>query len=569
MSLCVHAQGWIRSAGNSASYDKGIAQGSIFVIFGGQLGPDQLVQAPAYPLGTELAQTSVRVTVGGTTLACPMVYTSSRQVAAIMPSAMPAGEGTVSVGYQGQWTWPVPVTVLRTGFGIYTTAATGSGPGSITGTDYALNTFAHPAKPRDVLVLWGTGLGPVPGDDGSGPQPGVQFDGVSVYIGNRPAKLIYAGRSGGYAALDQVNAEVPDGVPEGCFVPVAVHSGSHVSNYVTIAVSSSRKGCTNTSGIPAEILASAAAGAPVRAGMIALGPMGVLQGGGFQFTLLAAQRIGAILGVQVAEADVAQVVKAARARNRKAVGQILAKYNIPPGAVTPSLIQRIRKAVFMDRLAAAAVFGTYSNLGIAAPELGALSPASGTCAVLKMPPSGAGAKGRGLDAGPTLTLNGPLGSHVLTRYTNGEYQVDLGTGFGSTLPPGTYQITGSGGSDIPPFTAQFPVTTSVVWTNKVSAIDRAQPLTVTWSGGPDSGHLLIGGWSHSEGTGAAFACVEEAGKGSFTFPAHVLSALPPTGSTGSHIFIGQHPLDNPISIPGLDMAYIASAGSDHGQVTFR
>ena len=184
VSVCASAQGWIRSVGNSASYAPSIAQGSIFVVFGYQLGPDQLVQAPKYPLETALADTTVHVTVGGTTVLCPMVYTSYGQVAAILPSATPAGEGIVSITYRGQQTYPSTITVVKNGFGIYTTSAVGSGPGSITGADYALNTFAHAAKPRDLLVLWGTGLGPAPGDDGAGPQPGVQFDDVSVYIGN-------------------------------------------------------------------------------------------------------------------------------------------------------------------------------------------------------------------------------------------------------------------------------------------------------------------------------------------------------------------------------------------------
>jgi uncharacterized protein (TIGR03437 family) len=569
-SLCASAQGWIYSVANSASYSPRVAQGSIFVVMGWDIGPDQLVQAPKYPLDTTLSGTSVQVTVSGTPVLCPMVYTSSRQVAAILPSDTPIGVGTLEVIHNGLPSYGGSITVVKTGFGIYTTSAAGAGPGSITGNDYALNTFAHTTRARDVLVLWGTGLGPAPGEDGAGPQGGVQFDNVSVYIGNQKAKVIYAGRSGGYAGLDQINVEVPD-VPDGCFVPVVVHSESEVSNYVTIAVDSAGKACANPSGVPADLLASAAGGGSLRLGAIALGPMGVLQGGGFRVTLSAAERVSAVLGVQVAESDVVQLVRAMRSRNQKAIRQILSKYKIAASDLTPSVMQRVRKAVRMDHLAAAAAFGAYSNLGIAAPQLGALSPASGTCTVMKFVPSGAGSVSRGLDAGSSLTLTGPLGSRVLHWYTNGEYQADLGAGFGSTLPPGTYQVTGSGGADVPAFTASFTVATSLVWSNKaaVSAIDRTQPLTVTWSGGPETGHVLIGGWSRGVESGAAFACVEEANKGTFTIPPHVLTALPTSYSADSHMFLAQHPLENRLSVEGLDLAYVVNASSDYAQVAFR
>ena len=59
---------------NNASYlssglpNSGIAQGSIFAIFGGGLGPTSLQQATRFPLPTDLGGTSVKVTVGTTTV---------------------------------------------------------------------------------------------------------------------------------------------------------------------------------------------------------------------------------------------------------------------------------------------------------------------------------------------------------------------------------------------------------------------------------------------------------------------------------------------------------------------
>src|SRR5436305_1660131 len=59
---------------NAASYSKpglpnyGIAPGSMFVVFGTELGPAALQQATDYPYPAILGGTSMRVTVGTTTV---------------------------------------------------------------------------------------------------------------------------------------------------------------------------------------------------------------------------------------------------------------------------------------------------------------------------------------------------------------------------------------------------------------------------------------------------------------------------------------------------------------------
>src|SRR5262249_10164477 len=92
---------------NGASYsvpglpNSSIAQGSIMVIFGDNLGPASLVQVASFPLPTSagLAGTSVSVTVGGTALSAIMLYTLKTQVAAVLPSNTPLGQGTLRITY--------------------------------------------------------------------------------------------------------------------------------------------------------------------------------------------------------------------------------------------------------------------------------------------------------------------------------------------------------------------------------------------------------------------------------------------------------------------------------------
>jgi hypothetical protein len=56
------------SANNSADYSTTLAQGSLFVIFGYNLGPPNLVQVSSFPLPNLLADTSVTVQSGKATL---------------------------------------------------------------------------------------------------------------------------------------------------------------------------------------------------------------------------------------------------------------------------------------------------------------------------------------------------------------------------------------------------------------------------------------------------------------------------------------------------------------------
>ena len=87
---------------NGASYspaglpNSAIAQGSIFIVFGKNLGPASIVSA-GYPLSTTLAETSATVTVNGTAVSPVMIYTLASQVAMVMPSSTPAGRGTFTI----------------------------------------------------------------------------------------------------------------------------------------------------------------------------------------------------------------------------------------------------------------------------------------------------------------------------------------------------------------------------------------------------------------------------------------------------------------------------------------
>jgi hypothetical protein len=90
----------------------GIAQGAIFVVYGTSLGPANIAVAPAAFQSTTLSNTSVAVTVGGTTVDAPLYYTSAGQVAALLPSNTPTGPGTITVTYNNQASAKAPIRVV-------------------------------------------------------------------------------------------------------------------------------------------------------------------------------------------------------------------------------------------------------------------------------------------------------------------------------------------------------------------------------------------------------------------------------------------------------------------------
>jgi len=555
---------------NSASYATfTIAQGSIFVARGTNLGPVKLVEAS--PLTLQLAGTSVTVNVGGATIQCPMVYTSAAQIAAILPSNTPIGSGTFYVTYNGQAGSRSDIRVVKSAVGIYTASSSGAGHGIVTGADYVLKTPAKPARTGEVVIAWVTGLGPVDGGDTT-PKPGQQFPETEVFLGDRSAKVIYAGRSGCCAGLDQIVFEVPEG-PRSCFVPLSIRTPGGSSNFVTVPISSGGEPCENTApGIPSSALSKSLGGGPVTIGFLGIGPIAVLQGAGFSFAQGIADQMSKILRMPVPEADVVRLVRSYRARNMAAVQKIVGKYSSHMTSADVRVIRNIiRSAISKDQKGAAAIFIRSSGSAAMAPQFGSNFPAVGSCMVTTRFPTDSTFRTRPLDAGTALTVDGPSGRKTLTRISNGQYQVLLGPGGTLTsTAPGIYTVTGTGGKDVGAFAASINVTSPLVWTNKsaVSEVDRTRPLTLTWSGGSAAGYVLIGGTASGGFSGSAlFTCVEETRKEAFTVPQFVLSALP-VAKEGT-IFVAPHPLSNPVTIPGLDLAFLGDGSNDSRELAIR
>ena len=254
---------------NSASYapagfvDSGIAQGSLFVVQGDDLGPDEL-QVAGLPLPTALAGVSVTVSASDGPHAAYLYYVSAHAIAGLLPSGTPTGPASVTVTYQGKTGKPADVVVARRKVGIFTLNEAGSGPAVAqnfnSAADQPLNTLVSPARPGQLVTLWATGLGGVAGDEAASPQVG-DLGPISLYVAGKPAVVHYAGRSGCCVGVDQIIFEVPPAV-EGCYVPVIAVTGSYAtqnlartvpmdgpsSNFATISVASQGM-CSDPTGL--------------------------------------------------------------------------------------------------------------------------------------------------------------------------------------------------------------------------------------------------------------------------------------------------------------------------------
>ncbi len=570
---------YVNSVNNSADYGTTIAQGSLFVIFGYNVGPANLVQVSSLPLPNTLSGTSVTVQSGSATLNCPMVYTSFGQVAAILPSSTPAGPATIALTYSGfTATYWDPVTVAPSSFGIFTTTSRGYGAGSVTALDGTLKTFATSAKPGETVILWGTGLGPVSGQDGILPTSYPSFPNVQVWVGGQSAPLVYAGRSGCCVGVDQIAFTVP-AVANGCNIPVTVVGGGVSSNTVTLPVSAAGGACTDSGPtLPAPVLTKAAAGQPVKVAAIAIGPAVV--GNSAALTRSFAKRLSEAFHTPVPEADAGKLMAAYASGSARAMRAAMTKYASQWKGLDGPTKRGILSQIGQTQQGAVAYFGSLGNEGLAAAIGSAQLPVAGACVVLPSAyPSGLGSKTGGLDAGTSLLLTGAAGAFSMKQNFKGQYHALFGpAATGANIPLGVYTISGTGGKDVGAFSASITVGSHLSISNKASlaAVDRTKPLVLNWTGGVAGSYVIIGGYSDSTYSdsgdrvpSATFACAEDGGKGTFTVPNYILASMNATASGKGTVGISPHPLSNPITIPGIDLAYFVDGSSDSVNVTFK
>ncbi len=517
---------------NVASYappglpNSAIAQGSLFAIFGTGLGPTPGAAVYAYPLTPNGFQgTTVTVTVNGTTVKAPVLFTSANQINAMLPSATPVGSGTLTVTYNNQTSAPVAIDVTAHSFGSFAVSQAGSGPAVITNANYQPLSFTFAANAGEPMILWGTGLGPVTGDENAGPLPGnMPSLPVKVYVGNQQATVTYQGRSGCCSGVDQIVFNVPANVT-GCAVPVAVQVGSTVSNYTTMPIASSGHVCSDNSVFSSTL-----------------------------FSQLSSKQ-------------------------NAAVGSIILDRDAATTTLPPPLGNGTPTTTTTD--GASADFSRYDYTSL--QQYIAYLPVQtyGACSVVTLTGNGQNSTGpkaqsTPLDAGPSLSMNGPGGAAQIALISKGVYDSTVGGGFGTSAKPlyytpGSYTVNGTGGADVGALQASVQFPANFTWTNQssITSVTRSQGVTVSWTGADSTNGVFVtgfslGGTDPNNLAGGLFYCHASGVSGSFTVPPVVLLALPPSYSiqgflvaTGLLGVATVAPYQT-FSAPGLDLGFIES-----------
>ena len=470
---------------------------------GSDLSPSGLTST-SYPLPQSSGGVSIGIApaAGGATTDAYIVYlyneSGVNQLAAILPSTVSPGNYTLTVTNGGVKSQGFAVTVVARKPGLVTQDSTGNGlvvaQNYVSAAELDINRFTKgsvngstisPAYPGQTLIVWLTGMGPVPFADNTAPDGGLGYDftknGVTVvvYVGGMAITPFYGGRAPCCAGEDQIDFTLPNNVPTGCTEAFQVSVNGILSQptFLSIAPSASAAACV-LSGYTTAQLQAFDNGATVTSGSFAMG-----------------QDAGTIPG--------------------------LGSYT--EGEISGGFVQ----------------YTGFELAGAAAPA-GSFTLPTG-CTVTQIPtPSNslqttATGTGTALDAG-AVTLTGPSGSglsSVALPETENLYSLDF-EGEGATvngkMVAGGYSLAGAGGTGVGKFNASLTIPVPLTVTNLPTTVNRSAGLTLNWTGGNSPDFVFIFGEAtnavNGVQTGASFACYTTAGAGSYTVPASILNQLP-------------------------------------------
>jgi uncharacterized protein (TIGR03437 family) len=484
--------------------NSGVAPSTLFVVQGANMaaaGSTPVLQDSTKGLPETLDQASLSVAAGGKTYTPAIYYSSPTQIAAVLPAAVPPGPATLTVLNGGTPSSAFNFDVVPSAFGI--DAYNGNTAVLTDAASGALITPASSGKPGQIVILWGTGLGADSADSDTtySSSPHAIDTPVSIYVGGvRATAVAYSGASV-YPGVHVIGFTIPQGTPNGCYVPIIVVTGSGGNAVVS-----------NT---------------PVAA---------IMDNGGICSDPQYGTNGTGISGLN--------------GQNTIDAGSIVVTHSTAPGTVGGALtITDIAIATFQQ-----------AN----GPSYGSTSLSLGTCTLNTQPGSNGDANAIALDAG-TVTVTPPSSGAPISLPEGstlpGLYSAYLPSGaldFGGTL---TFQ--GSGGVKAPligQFTTTLNFPPPLNWINQSASatVTRASGLTYTWAGGAPGLFILMAGHSSSPSSGssggatATYTCIAPASAGQFTVPPYILLGLP-AGVGGSSI--ANMTAQTPFSATGLDYAF--------------
>src|SRR5947209_3659593 len=204
---------------NSASLQGDAPSGGLATI-----GGTGLTRGLSGATQTDAQARGVRVEIEG--LSVPVLSFNDSTVHIQVPQSLGIGLGSVVVTVGGSVTAADDARIVSANPGVFTVSQTGTGEAIallVSGWRYTSSPFpAHFNNQPSEVALLGTGW--------RNSLP------VNVQIGGKAAKVTYAGQSGGFPGLEQINVAIPDGVNGPSPVIVKTASGATSRGGVLITV---------------------------------------------------------------------------------------------------------------------------------------------------------------------------------------------------------------------------------------------------------------------------------------------------------------------------------------------
>jgi len=475
---------------NATGYQAKLAPDTVFVIFGNNMGPSQL-QAGTPNYQTNLGGTSISFTpaAGGSAIPAKMIYTYATQVAGLLPSSITPGTYSVTVTYNSLTSAPQNVTVVARSFGIATSNSAGTGTaqatiGNVNG-GLSLTRFTSSA----------TSFG------------GYNWTLTPAHPGDA---IVLWGTGGGADPANDNGGTSGDQTAAGNFI-VSVDGRKITPLYA--GASSGYPGLWQINfQMPVDINPDCFAQVQVSAG----------------------GELSNTVNIPIAAAG--QTACSDSSTPAAALAKLDAGANINVGAFG---IARVTSSVSQDTAS-----GSVDSFTPAAWITLQSGPLFGSCRVYdrSYPVGGRdpASPSAFLDAGAKLSLSGPnlpagFGLGQIASAIGPSYDGPPGNG---TLASGTYNLSGTGGTQVGPFSAStaFPASFNVTNWNNINSIDRTQPLTINWTSSGATQVVLgvtttivSGGQYHT----TTINCTVPAAPGTYTIAQGALALLSAVAASGT------------------------------------
>lgn len=146
-------------------------------------------------------------------LPAPVLFNSPRQLNAIVPFGIDLNSGATLEVKGSDRTISMILPVAAVSPAVFTANGTGVGPGAVLNEDYTVNSFDHPAPPGSIVMVYGTGFGPLqslPEDGQKTATTNPTLSPVTATIAGIPADVLYAGAAPELVAgVIQINVKLP------------------------------------------------------------------------------------------------------------------------------------------------------------------------------------------------------------------------------------------------------------------------------------------------------------------------------------------------------------------------